>query len=128
MIGCDLAHLSGAYKAKVVQTRYGHCCCGAVSARDRTPQRGRRWRLPRDGSGSFQEFDANIVWPTHKGDLDTGADGAWLHREVGAALFQLSVCGIEVIDPEPEMIQAKMRIMRRLSDVGICRHTCQKHR
>src|SRR5207247_600777 len=68
---------------------------------------------------SLQQLDPHVIGGTHEGDSDAGADGAWLHRKFGAALFELRCGLVHVVDPQSKMVQTEMRVDRSLCDVGV---------
>ena len=79
-------------------------------------------------SGALQQLDAHVVWRLDKGNPDAGANRTRGHGEDGATLGEFAVCGVDVIDAQPEVIQAKVRLNRSQGDIGLGRHMRQGNR
>src|SRR6266545_5233889 len=85
-------------------------------------------RMERGFSGALQQLYTDIVWRLDKSNSDTGANGTRWHSEDGATLGEFGVRGINVVDPQPKVVQAKIRLSRRRRNSGIGRDKCQEHR
>src|SRR5215467_14535061 len=103
--------------------RNGRTFSWAPSA-DAVAGRGNRRERP---SGALQQLDTHVVWRLDKGNLDTGSDGTRGHGEDGATLGKFGVGSVDVVDTQPEVIQAKVRLDRRRGDIGLGRHMRQEH-
>src|SRR4051794_30764765 len=60
-------------------------------------------------SGALQQLDAHVVWCLDEGNPDTRSDSPWGHGEDGTTLGELGECSVNVVDPQPEMVQTKVR-------------------
>ena len=64
------------------------------------------------GSGALQQLYTHVVWRLHKGNPDAGSNGTRGHGEDGATLGEFGVGSVDVVDPQPEVIQTKVRLHR----------------
>src|ERR1700722_15536656 len=71
---------------------------------------------------AVEQFDQYVLWAAHKGDAHAGADRLRLRRELRALRLQFGADLVDVVDPEPDMVEPDKTVLRLFGQVGAVRH------